>query len=72
MTLNPSVAELVGKRGFVSGVDARFKTKSGYMKFNCESRIRGYMKEVLLQTPKPTDTQLLGPINQSSSIRRLA
>ncbi|KAM6928649.1 DNA fragmentation factor subunit beta [Lycodopsis pacificus] len=28
------------------GVDARFKTKSAYMKFNCESRIRGYMKEV--------------------------
>ncbi|XP_017266858.1 DNA fragmentation factor subunit beta [Kryptolebias marmoratus] len=29
-----------------SGIDARFKTKSAYMKFNCESRIRGYMKEV--------------------------
>uniref|UniRef100_A0A1A7XMY2 DNA fragmentation factor subunit beta n=1 Tax=Iconisemion striatum TaxID=60296 RepID=A0A1A7XMY2_9TELE len=29
-----------------SGVDTRFKTKSAYMKFNCESRIRGYMKEV--------------------------
>ncbi|KAI3357109.1 hypothetical protein L3Q82_015576 [Scortum barcoo] len=28
------------------GVDARFKTKSAYMKFNCESRIRSYMKEV--------------------------
>ncbi|KAM9343992.1 DNA fragmentation factor subunit beta isoform 1-T1 [Pholidichthys leucotaenia] len=28
------------------GVDARFKTKSSYMKFNCESRIRGYMKEL--------------------------
>ncbi|XP_078110645.1 DNA fragmentation factor subunit beta [Sander vitreus] len=28
------------------GVEARFKTKSAYMKFNCESRIRGYMKEV--------------------------
>ncbi|XP_070696189.1 DNA fragmentation factor subunit beta [Pempheris klunzingeri] len=28
------------------GVDARFKTKSAYMKSNCESRIRGYMKEV--------------------------
>nr|XP_019945040.1 PREDICTED: DNA fragmentation factor subunit beta [Paralichthys olivaceus] len=28
------------------GVDTRFKTKSAYMKFNCESRIRGYMKEV--------------------------
>ncbi|KAK2851128.1 hypothetical protein Q5P01_007404 [Channa striata] len=28
------------------GVDTRFKTKSAYMKFNCESRIRGYIKEV--------------------------
>ncbi|XP_058498828.1 DNA fragmentation factor subunit beta isoform X1 [Solea solea] len=28
------------------GIDTRFKTKSAYMKFNCESRIRGYMKEV--------------------------
>ncbi|XP_034446100.1 DNA fragmentation factor subunit beta [Hippoglossus hippoglossus] len=28
------------------GVDTRFKTKSAYMKFNCGSRIRGYMKEV--------------------------
>ncbi|XP_056158180.1 DNA fragmentation factor subunit beta isoform X2 [Lampris incognitus] len=28
------------------GVDARFKTKSSYMKYNCEGRIRGYMKEV--------------------------
>lgn len=29
------------------GVDPRFKTKSAYMRFNCESRIRGYMKEVV-------------------------
>ncbi|KAL6119989.1 dffb [Pungitius sinensis] len=28
------------------GVDPRFKTKSAYMKFNCGSRIRSYMKEV--------------------------
>ncbi|XP_041655327.1 DNA fragmentation factor subunit beta [Cheilinus undulatus] len=28
------------------GIDTRFKTKSAYMKFNCQSRIRGYMKEV--------------------------
>ncbi|XP_029521420.1 DNA fragmentation factor subunit beta-like isoform X1 [Oncorhynchus nerka] len=27
------------------GIDVRFKTKSAYMKYNCESRIRGYMKE---------------------------
>ncbi|KAG9332808.1 hypothetical protein JZ751_014907 [Albula glossodonta] len=30
----------------ISGIDSRFKTKSAYMKFNCESRIRGYMKDV--------------------------
>uniref|UniRef100_A0A4W5PRM9 DNA fragmentation factor, beta polypeptide (caspase-activated DNase) n=1 Tax=Hucho hucho TaxID=62062 RepID=A0A4W5PRM9_9TELE len=30
------------------GIDVRFKTKSAYMKYNCESRIRGYMKEVNL------------------------
>ncbi|XP_037540260.1 DNA fragmentation factor subunit beta [Nematolebias whitei] len=29
-----------------TGINARFKSKSAYMKFNCESRIRGYMKEV--------------------------
>ncbi|XP_029974391.1 DNA fragmentation factor subunit beta [Salarias fasciatus] len=28
------------------GVGSRFKTKSAYMKSNCESRIRSYMKEV--------------------------
>ncbi|XP_029985875.1 DNA fragmentation factor subunit beta [Sphaeramia orbicularis] len=28
------------------GVEARFKTKSAYMKYNCESRMRSYMKEV--------------------------
>ncbi|XP_030640875.1 DNA fragmentation factor subunit beta [Chanos chanos] len=28
------------------GVEARFKTKSAYMKYNCENRIRGYLKEV--------------------------
>ncbi|KAL0186054.1 hypothetical protein M9458_017724, partial [Cirrhinus mrigala] len=30
----------------MSGIDARFKTKSAYMKYNCENRIRGYLKEV--------------------------
>ncbi|KAK1801119.1 hypothetical protein P4O66_022821, partial [Electrophorus voltai] len=28
------------------GIDTRFKTKSSYMKYNCEQRIRGYLKEV--------------------------
>ncbi|XP_006642035.2 DNA fragmentation factor subunit beta [Lepisosteus oculatus] len=28
------------------GVDSRFKTKSAYMKYNCENRVRGYLKEV--------------------------
>ncbi|KAK6303523.1 hypothetical protein J4Q44_G00259770 [Coregonus suidteri] len=31
------------------GIDDRFKTKSAYIKYNCEMRIRGYMKEVKLQ-----------------------
>ncbi|RVE70103.1 hypothetical protein OJAV_G00061140 [Oryzias javanicus] len=33
-----------------SGVDSRFKTKSAYMKYNCASRIRSYLKEVDLAT----------------------
>ncbi|KAK3566435.1 hypothetical protein QTP86_032579 [Hemibagrus guttatus] len=28
------------------GIDTRFKTKSSYMKHNCEQRIRSYLKEV--------------------------
>ncbi|GAA6106437.1 DNA fragmentation factor subunit beta [Tachysurus ichikawai] len=28
------------------GIDTRFKTKSSYMKHNCEQRIRSYMKEM--------------------------
>ncbi|XP_069466356.1 DNA fragmentation factor subunit beta isoform X2 [Ambystoma mexicanum] len=28
------------------GIEPRFKNKSSYMKYNCESRIRGYMREV--------------------------
>ncbi|XP_053136878.1 DNA fragmentation factor subunit beta isoform X2 [Hemicordylus capensis] len=28
------------------GINSRFKTKSSYMRYGCESRIRGYMKEV--------------------------
>lgn len=36
--------------GLISGVNARFQTKSAYMKFSCESRIRSYMKEVRLLT----------------------
>lgn len=41
LTLHSSISVL-------SGIDVRFKTKSAYMKYNCESRIRGYMKEVKL------------------------
>lgn len=44
--LDSTIVELVAKCVLISGVDTRFKTKSAYMKFNCESRIRGYMKEV--------------------------
>ncbi|XP_020636833.3 DNA fragmentation factor subunit beta isoform X1 [Pogona vitticeps] len=28
------------------GIESRFKTKSSYLRFSCESRIRSYMKEV--------------------------
>ncbi|XP_043919506.1 DNA fragmentation factor subunit beta [Protopterus annectens] len=28
------------------GIESRFKTKSDYMRYSCEGRIRGYMKEV--------------------------
>ncbi|XP_036390143.1 DNA fragmentation factor subunit beta [Megalops cyprinoides] len=28
------------------GLDSRFKTKSAYLRFNCENRVRGYLKEV--------------------------
>ncbi|XP_076860076.1 DNA fragmentation factor subunit beta isoform X1 [Brachyhypopomus gauderio] len=33
-------------KDWFEGIDTRFKTKSSYMKYNCEQRIRGYMKEV--------------------------
>lgn len=46
---NKLVADIFWFLGFTSGIDARFKSKSAYMKFNCESRIRGYMKEVKTQ-----------------------
>ncbi|KAM9830026.1 DNA fragmentation factor subunit beta [Syngnathus typhle] len=32
------------------GVESRFKTKSAYLKYNCESRIRSYMKELDVAT----------------------
>ncbi|XP_048375191.1 DNA fragmentation factor subunit beta [Sphaerodactylus townsendi] len=32
------------------GVESRFKTKSSYMRYSCESRIRGYLKEVTRYT----------------------
>ncbi|XP_072537646.1 DNA fragmentation factor subunit beta isoform X2 [Salminus brasiliensis] len=36
----------VDDEGWFEGIDSRFKTKSAYMKYNCEQRIRGYLKEV--------------------------
>ncbi|XP_073675148.1 DNA fragmentation factor subunit beta [Garra rufa] len=32
-------------KDWFEGIDSRFKTKCAYMKYNCESRIRGYLKE---------------------------
>ncbi|MCI4380685.1 hypothetical protein PGIGA_G00242840 [Pangasianodon gigas] len=34
------------KRRKILRIDIRFKTKSSYMKYNCEQRIRSYLKEV--------------------------
>ncbi|KAL1021084.1 hypothetical protein UPYG_G00008550 [Umbra pygmaea] len=47
-------------KDWFQGLDVRFKTKSAYMKYNCESRIRGYMNEVkgyaeTIQKPKLKD-----------------
>ncbi|KAK1159556.1 DNA fragmentation factor subunit beta [Acipenser oxyrinchus oxyrinchus] len=33
-------------KDWFKGIDSRFKTKSDYMKYNCASRMRGYLKEV--------------------------
>ncbi|XP_070615116.1 DNA fragmentation factor subunit beta [Erythrolamprus reginae] len=46
------------------GVESRFKTKSSYMRHSCESRIRGYMKEVggYISDFPPTLKRKLGEI----------
>lgn len=31
---------------FLVGLESRFRNKSGYLRYNCESRIRGYLREV--------------------------
>ncbi|XP_051951122.1 DNA fragmentation factor subunit beta [Xyrauchen texanus] len=43
---NSDVESREKDKEWFEGVDVRFKTKSAYMKYNCESRIRGYLKEV--------------------------
>ncbi|NXW53591.1 DFFB factor, partial [Eurystomus gularis] len=41
------LAEDKGQDGsWFQGLESRFKTKSSYMRYSCESRIRSYMKEV--------------------------
>ncbi|XP_063064361.1 DNA fragmentation factor subunit beta [Engraulis encrasicolus] len=41
------------------GLNSRFKTKSAFMKYNCESRIRGYLKEMdaFIRTVNPARQQ---------------
>ncbi|XP_043102684.1 DNA fragmentation factor subunit beta [Puntigrus tetrazona] len=46
LTDNSEVENREDDKEWFEGIDARFKTKSAYMKYNCESRIRGYLKEV--------------------------
>lgn len=43
---NSEVESREEDKDWFEGIDVRFKTKSAYMKYNCESRIRGYLKEV--------------------------
>lgn len=31
---------------FLAGLESRFRNKSGYLRYSCESRIRGYLREV--------------------------
>ncbi|XP_061113741.1 DNA fragmentation factor subunit beta [Conger conger] len=43
---NSEVEEREEDDDWFQGIESRFKTKSAYMKFNCENRVRGYMKDV--------------------------
>ncbi|XP_065103984.1 DNA fragmentation factor subunit beta [Paramisgurnus dabryanus] len=43
---NSEVGSREQDKEWFEGIDVRFKTKSAYMKYNCENRIRGYLKEV--------------------------
>ncbi|NXI58026.1 DFFB factor, partial [Chloroceryle aenea] len=38
-------------KNWFEGLESRFKNKSSYMRYSCESRIRSYMKEVSSFTP---------------------
>lgn len=41
----------VGSRvPFLVGLESRFRNKSGYLRYSCESRIRGYLREVSAYT----------------------
>ncbi|XP_066500825.1 DNA fragmentation factor subunit beta [Hoplias malabaricus] len=43
---NAELENRADDKDWFEGIDTRFKTKSAYMKYNCEQRIRGYLKEV--------------------------
>ncbi|XP_061701041.1 DNA fragmentation factor subunit beta isoform X2 [Syngnathoides biaculeatus] len=48
------------------GVESRFKTKSAYMKYNCENRIRSYMKELDEATKSVTKAKVRVECAQAS------
>ncbi|KAM9830027.1 DNA fragmentation factor subunit beta isoform 2-T2 [Syngnathus typhle] len=49
------------------GVESRFKTKSAYLKYNCESRIRSYMKEGPFDQAKCASLHSINPYSSRES-----
>ncbi|NWI67361.1 DFFB factor, partial [Todus mexicanus] len=49
---NSAAEERQHDQGWFQGLEPRFKNKSSYMRYSCECRIRGYMKEVSGFMPK--------------------
>ncbi|XP_063144569.1 DNA fragmentation factor subunit beta isoform X2 [Rattus norvegicus] len=55
------------------GLESRFRNKSGYLRYSCESRIRGYLREVSGAKPRQTggreNTQSLSLLDNQSLAR---
>ncbi|XP_040182489.1 DNA fragmentation factor subunit beta isoform X2 [Rana temporaria] len=49
------------------GIESRFKNKSSYMRFRCESRIRGYMKEGAFDEKNCTSRHSINPYSNKES-----